>query len=176
MMLTCALIAMTLMDTQEVKTWHAFKMTDIDGVARPMSDYKGKVVLVVNTASQCGLTPQYAGLEALYRKYKDKGFVIVGFPCNDFNGQEPGTEAEIKQFCTGKYDVTFPMYSKIHVKGSEQAPMYKWLIEKTDGKDVEWNFGKFLVDKEGHVLGRFPSKMTPEDPTVVAAVEKALSH
>lgn len=156
-------------------SWHSFKMTDIDGKVRSMSEYKGKTVLVVNVASKCGLTPQYTALEALYEKYKDKGFVIVGFPCNDFKGQEPGTEAEIKEFCSATYNVKFPLYSKIHVLGPEQHPMYTWLIKNTDGKDIEWNFGKFLIDGKGHVVGRFGSRTKPDDPQVVEAIEKEIA-
>jgi glutathione peroxidase len=150
-------------------------MTDIDGKEHSMSEYKGKTVLVVNVASKCGLTPQYTALESLYEKYKDKGFVIVGFPCNDFMGQEPGDAKEIKEFCTGKYNVTFPLYSKLHVKGPEQAKMYQWLVWKTGGKDIEWNFGKILIDKDGGVVTRFHPKVTPDSTEVVAAVEKNLS-
>jgi len=157
------------------ETWHAFKMTDIDGKVRSMSEYKGKTVLVVNVASKCGLTPQYTALEALYEKYKGKGFVIVGFPCNDFKNQEPGTEKEIKEFCAATYDVKFPLYSKIHVLGPEQHPMYAWLVKNTDGKDVEWNFGKFLIDGKGHIIARFGSRTTPDDPKVVEAIERAVS-
>lgn len=162
-------------DVQDIKTWHAFKVPDIDGVLRPMSEYKGKTVLVVNVASKCGLTPQYEALEALYEKYKDKGFVIVAFPCNDFMGQEPGTEKEIKEFCSSKYNVKFPMCSKLHVKGPEQHKMYQWLVWKTGGKDIEWNFGKFLIDGEGQILSRFNPRVTPDSPEVVEAVEKALA-
>lgn len=165
-----------MMVPQDTSDLYAFKMPDIDGKSRSMSEFKGKVVLVVNTASQCGLTPQYAGLEALYRKYKDKGLVVVGFPSNDFREQEPGNEAEIKKFCSTKYDVTFPMFSKIHVNGDERAPLYKWLVGKTDGKDIEWNFGKFLIARDGQSVQRFASRTTPEDPTVVEAIEKALGH
>jgi glutathione peroxidase len=160
---------------QEIPNWYAFKMPDIDGKVQPMSEYKGKVVLVVNVASKCGLTPQYEALEALYEKYKEKGFVIAGFPCNDFNGQEPGDEAQIKQFCTANYNVKFPLYSKLHVKGPEQHDMYKWLVWKTGGKDIEWNFGKILIGKDGSVLTRFDPRTKPDDPKVVEAVEKALA-
>lgn len=156
-------------------TLYDFKMDNIDGKATPLAQYKGKVVLVVNTASKCGLTPQYEGLEALYRKYKDKGFVILGFPANNFNGQEPGTNAEIKEFCTGKYEVTFPMFSKISVKGDDQHPLYKWLIEQTDKeKQVQWNFEKFLIAKDGTAAGRFAPQTKPDDPKLIAAIEAQL--
>src|SRR5215208_8406995 len=131
-----------------------FKVKTIDGKEQKLSEYKGKVVLFVNVASKCGLTPQYKGLEALYEKYKDQGFVILGFPANNFGSQEPGTNEEIKQFCTSKYDVTFPMMSKISVKGDDKHELYKFLTEGAAGKDfagdVEWNFAKFLVDRNGN--------------------------
>lgn len=163
-------------DVQAITSWHAFQATDIDGKVHDMSEYKGKTVLVVNTASECGLTPQYAALQAAYDKYKDKGFVVVGFPCNDFGGQEPGTEQDIKTFCEANYHVTFPMYSKVHVKGPEQSKMYQWLIWKTGGKNIEWNFGKFLIGKDGQILGRFGSRTKPDDAEVVKAIEGALSQ
>ena len=163
-------------DILDVKNWYAFKLPDIDGKEKSMDEFKGKVVLVVNVATKCGLTPQYEALEATYEKYKDKGFVIAGFPCNDFMGQEPGTEADIKAFCTGTYHVTFPMFSKLHVKGDEQNKMYKWLVWKTGGKDIEWNFGKILIGKEGEVITRFDPRTKPDDPKVVEAIEKALAN
>ncbi len=158
-----------------VKSWHEFKMKDIDGHERSMKEFSGKIVLVVNVASKCGNTPQYAGLESVYKKYKDKGLVVVGFPCNDFMGQEPGTDAQIKEFCEATYQVNFPMFSKIHVKGPDQCPMYAWLVAQTGGKDIEWNFGKILLDREGHVITRFDPKTKPEDDKVVGAIEKALA-
>src|SRR3954451_2720566 len=156
-----------------------FKVKTIDGKEQNLSDYKGKVVLFVNVASKCGLTPRYKGLEALYEKYKEQGFVIVGFPANNFGSQEPGTNEEIKQFCTAKYNVTFPMMSKISVKGDEKHPLYKFLTEGKAGKefagDIEWNFAKFLVDRNGNVMARFASKTTPDSPQLTEAVEKALA-
>ncbi|HRI13523.1 MAG TPA: glutathione peroxidase [Verrucomicrobiota bacterium] len=149
---------------------------DIDGKDTSLKAYNGKVVLVVNVASKCGLTPQYTALEALYRKYKDQGFVIVGFPCNDFSSQEPGSADEIKQFCSSKYDVTFPLMAKIHVKGPEQHPLYLALSGK-DAKfpgDIEWNFGKFLIGRDGTVIQRFKPTTTPDSPEVTQAVEAAL--
>ena len=130
-------------------------------------------MLIVNVASRCGFTPQYAGLEALYEKYKDRGFVILGFPANNFGGQEPGTNEEIKTFCSTKYNVTFPMYSKISVKGDDKAPLYQFLTDTT-GSEIQWNFTKFLVDKSGKVVARFESKVTPQSPDVAEAIEKAL--
>ncbi len=156
-----------------------FTMKDIDGNQKKLDSYKGKVVMVVNTASKCGNTPQYEGLEAIYKKYKDKGFVILGFPANNFMGQEPGTDKEIKDFCTLKYDVTFPMFSKISVKGADQDPFYTFLTSKeTDpafAGDITWNFEKFLTDRDGKVISRFAPKTKPEDPTVIKAIEDALA-
>jgi glutathione peroxidase len=152
---------------------HEFTLNSIDGKPAPLSAYQGKVVLIVNVASRCGFTPQYAGLEALYEKYKDRGFVILGFPANNFGGQEPGTNEEIKTFCSTKYNVTFPMYSKISVKGEDKAPLYQFLTDAT-GSEIQWNFTKFLVDKDGKVVARFEPKVTPESPDVAAAIEKAL--
>jgi len=149
-----------------------FTLPSIDGAASPLAAYKGKTVLIVNVASQCGYTPQYKGLEAIYRKYKDKGFVIVGFPSNDFGGQEPGTEAEIKQFCSRNYQVTFPLYSKVTVKGPNKTPLYAFLTQT--GGEVKWNFTKFLVGKDGKVIDRFESNVDPESSEVVEAIEKAL--
>jgi glutathione peroxidase len=156
-----------------------FTVKTIDGQEKKLSDYQGKVVLLVNVASKCGLTPQYTALESTYEKYKDKGFVIIGFPANNFGAQEPGTNEEIKQFCTSKYNVTFPMMSKISVKGGDKHPLYKFLTEGKAGEDfagdIEWNFAKFLVDRNGNVIARFASKTTPDSPQVTAAIEKALS-
>ena len=157
-------------------TLYDFKMDDIDGKPVELAKYKGKVVMVVNVASKCGLTPQYAGLEATYKKYKERGLVVLGFPANEFGGQEPGTNAEIKEFCTGKYSVTFPMFSKIVVKGEGIHPLYKWLLEQTDNKvDIEWNFAKFVVGKDGKVVARFHPKTAPADEALLAAIEKALA-
>lgn len=148
----------------------------IDGKDAKLEDYKGKVVLVVNTASKCGLTPQYEALEGLQKKYAEKGFTVIGFPCNDFNSQEPGTSEEIQTFCKTKYAVTFPLMEKIHVKGSEQHPLYAALTGK-DGVfpgDVKWNFGKFLIGKDGKAIARFEPKQTPDSKEVTEAIEKAL--
>lgn len=152
---------------------HEFTMNDIDGKPMPLKSLQGKAVLVVNVASQCGYTPQYSGLEALYRKYKDRGFVIVGVPANNFGGQEPGSNEEIKQFCSRKYSVTFPMLAKVSVKGSDMTPLYQYLTAAKGG-DVRWNFTKFLVGKDGKVLARFESAVTPDAPELAAAIEKAL--
>jgi len=150
-----------------------FTMNSIDGKPTPLADYKGKIVLLVNVASKCGYTPQYAGLEALYRKYKDQGFVIIGVPANNFGSQEPGTNDEIKTFCKRNYDVTFPMLAKVSVKGDDKAPLYEFLTS-TQGGDVKWNFTKFLVDKDGKVVARFEPNVKPDSPEIAAAIEKAL--
>jgi len=152
---------------------HDFTLNSIDGKPAPLSAYDGKVVLLVNVASRCGYTPQYAGLEALYEKYKDKGLVILGFPANNFGSQEPGTNEEIKTFCSAKYNVKFPMYAKVSVKGDDTTPLYKFLTE-TKGGEVKWNFTKFLADKHGNVIARFEPAVTPDSPEVAAAIESAL--
>ncbi len=156
---------------------YSFTLNSIDGKPAPLADYKGKVVLVVNVASQCGYTPQYSALEATYEKYKDQGFVILGFPANNFGAQEPGTNEEIKTFCTRKYSVTFPMYAKISVKGPDQAPLYAYLTKDTAPGitgDIKWNFTKFLIDRNGNVVQRFEPAVTPDSKEVVAAIEKQL--
>ena len=154
------------------------KVKDIDGKDVDLSQYKGKVVMIVNVASKCGLTPQYKDLEEMYTKYKDQGFTILGFPANDFMKQEPGTEAEIKEFCSATYGVDFPMFSKITVKGEEAPELYKELTSKdTNGEmggDIAWNFTKFLVNKDGEVVARFEPKTKPSDAAVVAKVEEEL--
>ena len=156
---------------------YSVPVKDIDGKETSLKPYAGKAMLIVNVASKCGNTPQYKALEELYRKYKDQGLVVLGFPANDFGAQEPGTDAEIKQFCTLKYDVTFPMFDKIHVKGPEQHPLYAQLTGPGAPfpGDVKWNFGKFLVGRDGHIVARFEPKTKPDAPEVVSAVEKALS-
>jgi len=151
-----------------------FTYSDIDGKELKLEQYRGKVVLVVNVASKCGQTKQYAALEAMYRKFKGDGLVILGFPCNQFGGQEPGTEADIKAFCSANYNVTFPMFSKIEVNGNGRTPLYKWLIESTDGKDIEWNFAKFIVGRDGKSVKRFQSKLAPNSDEFSAAVMTAL--
>ena len=158
---------------------YGFTLNSIDGKPAPLADYKGKVVLIVNVASQCGYTPQYSALEAIYEKYKDQGFVIVGFPANNFGAQEPGTNKEIKTFCSRKYNVTFPLYSKVSVKGDDQTPLYQYLTKQTDPSiagEIKWNFTKFLVDRNGHVVQRFESAVTPDSKGVVSAVEKQLKQ
>lgn len=157
---------------------HEFTLNSIDGQPTALTQFKGKVVLIVNVASKCGYTPQYEGLEALYRKYKDRGFVVLGFPANDFLWQEPGTNEEIKAFCTLKYNVTFPMFAKVSVKGKDKTPLYQFLTDKkanpATGGEIGWNFTKFLADKNGKVIARFGSSAKPDAPEVLRALEDAL--
>jgi glutathione peroxidase len=143
----------------------------IDGKDASLKDYADKVVLIVNVASECGYTSQYAGMQALHQKYADKGFAVLGFPCNDFGGQEPGSEADIKQFCTSRYSVTFPMFSKVKITGDDKHPLFAGL---TAGKDVQWNFEKFLVGKDGKLIARYGSDAEPEGGEIETAVKKAL--
>ena len=152
---------------------YQFTMNSIDGKATPLAEFKGKVTMIVNVASRCGYTPQYSALEAVYEKYKDRGFVIAGFPANNFGGQEPGSNEEIKQFCSAKYNVKFPMFAKISVLGSDEAPLYRYLTG-TGGGESEWNFTKFLIDRQGQVIARFESAVEPDSPEAIAAIEKAL--
>jgi glutathione peroxidase len=156
-------------------TFHDLKATSIDGAEVPLSTYKGKVLLVVNVASRCGYTSQYEGLQQLYTTYKDRGFEVLGFPSNDFGGQEPGSDAEIKGFCSSRFGVTFPMFSKIPVTGSSKSPVYDYLTRSTGGTEVAWNFEKFLVDKSGKVVSRYPSRVAPSDAALTTAIEQALS-
>jgi glutathione peroxidase len=156
-----------------------YTLPSLDGEPMPLANFKGKVILMVNVASRCGFTPQYAGLEALYEKYKDQGFIILGFPANNFGGQEPGTNQEIKTFCSTKYSVTFPIYSKVSVKGADQTPLYQYLTKQADpthSGDIKWNFTKFLVDRQGKVIERFEPATKPDSPEVVSAVEKLLKQ
>jgi glutathione peroxidase len=155
-----------------------FTMKSIDGQPVSLKTYSGRVVLLVNVASKCGFTPQYAGLEALYEKYKDRGLVIVGIPANNFGQQEPGTNEEIKKFCSNKYNVSFPMMSKVSVLGDDKTALYQFLTDKSQdpqfGGDIKWNFTKFLVDRKGNLLARFEPNVTPDSPEVQTAVESAL--
>jgi glutathione peroxidase len=154
-----------------------FTLPSIEGKPAPLANYKGKVILMVNVASRCGFTPQYTALEATYEKYKDQGFVILGFPANNFGGQEPGTNAEIKKFCSTKYNVSFPLYSKVSVKGDDTTPLYQFLTTKANpavAGEIQWNFTKFLVDRNGNVVKRFEPDVTPDSPEVVAAIESQL--
>jgi glutathione peroxidase len=182
----CAVFAAAIYSTAQVnnkpenrapvmKTLYDFKATDIEGKEFDMSQLKGKKVMIVNVASECGYTPQYAQLEELYERYKDKGLVILGFPCNQFAGQEPGDEEKIKSFCQKNYGVTFPLFSKIDVKGKDQHPIYQWLTEKelngVENSEVSWNFNKYLIDGEGHYVKHLKSGVTPLDEEVLSWVE-----
>ena len=157
---------------------HEFSMKAIDGKVVTLSQFKGQVMLVVNVASRCGFTPQYEGLEKLYETYKSRGFVILGFPANNFGEQEPGTDAEIQTFCKSKYSVTFPMFSKISVTGADKAPLYRFLTDASvhpkTGGEIQWNFTKFLVDRDGKVIERFEPDVEPLSPGIVSAVEAAV--
>lgn len=155
-----------------VQSLHELTVNSLDGKPVDLGQYKGKVLLVVNVASKCGFTPQYAGLEKLYTEYQDKGLVILGFPANDFGHQEPGTAEEIQAFCTGKYNVTFPMFEKVVTKGEGQSPVYQFLT--TGFPAPTWNFCKYLVDKNGKVLQEFPSKVKPDDKALIDAIDAAL--
>lgn len=150
------------------------KVKDMDGKEVSLSYYKGKVLLIVNVATYCGNTPQYEGLEAIYEKYNAKGFEVLAFPCNDFGEQEPGTNDEIRTFCENKYKVSFPLFDKIAVLGDNKNPLYAKMINFAPGGDVKWNFEKFLVDKNGNVVGRFHNKTKPESEEIVSAIETEL--
>lgn len=157
---------------------HDFTLNLIDGEPAPLADYKGKVLLIVNVASRCGFTPQYKGLETLYRKYKGQGLVVMGFPANNFGRQEPGTDKEIKAFCSRNFDVSFPMFSKISVKGADTHPLYQFITDtqanpKTGG-EIPWNFTKFLVNPEGEIVARFAPDVTPESAQMTSAIEALL--
>lgn len=156
---------------------HEINVKDIDGKETSLGTYKGKVLLVVNVASKCGLTPQYKALEATYEKFKDKGLVVLGFPCNQFASQEPGTNEEIKKFCSSQYNVTFPLFDKIEVNGANRAPLYVALAGKDSPfpGDIKWNFGKFLIGRDGKIIKRFEPRTTPDSPEVVQAIEAALA-
>jgi glutathione peroxidase len=178
--LVLVLVAAVISMAATTKSIYNFTLRSIDGQSVPLRSYHGKVLMVVNVASRCGFTPQYAGLESLYEKYKDRGFVIVGVPANNFGGQEPGTNEEIKKFCSTKYNVSFPMMSKVSVLGPDKAPLYAFLTDNSInpkiGGDIKWNFTKFLFDRKGKPVVRFDPAVTPDSPQVVAAIEQALEH
>lgn len=156
---------------------HEFQVQSLEGKDVNLADYKGKVLLVVNVASRCGATPQYEQLQALHEKYADKGLVVMGFPCNQFGAQEPGTAAQIREFCTANYSVEFPMFAKINVNGPDQAPLYDFLkTQADDHADIGWNFEKFVVNKEGQVVARFKTRTKPDADEVVKAIETALAE
>ncbi|HRI84023.1 MAG TPA: glutathione peroxidase [Ignavibacteria bacterium] len=149
---------------------------DMDRKEVKLSDYKGKVLMIVNVASKCGYTKQYKGLEEIYKKYKDRGFEILAFPCNDFGGQEPGSNDEIRTFCESKYNVTFPLFDKIAVLGENKSPLYQRLTENSDpAGDIGWNFEKFIIDKNGDTAARFKSKVEPESEEIVSVIEEKIS-
>lgn len=162
------------------KTIYDFTMTSIDAQPVPLSKYKGSVVMIVNVASRCGATPQYAQLQAIFEKYNNQGFYILGFPANNFGKQEPGTNQQIKQFCTENYNVTFPMFAKISVKGTDIDPLYEFLTSPQTNPDhsgeITWNFNKFLIDKNGRIINRFSTKTKPDDPNVITAIENAIKN
>lgn len=163
----------------KVRSIYQFSLKSIDGQQVSLKSYHGKVVLLVNVASKCGFTPQYAGLEAVYEKYKDRGLVIVGVPANNFAQQEPGTNEEIKKFCSNKYNVSFPMMAKVSVLGDDETPLYRFLTDKTAnptvGGDIKWNFTKFLFDRKGNPVARFEPAVKPDAPEVTSAIETALN-
>ncbi len=175
--LLCALALTAVVSARAETPLYDIPLKDIHGKDTSLKAYKGKVLLVVNVASKCGNTPQYAALEQLYKKYESQGLVVLGFPCNDFGAQEPGTNAEIVQFCKSTYDVTFPMFDKLHVKGAERHPLYEALTgpKSPFPGDVKWNFGKFVVDRNGNIVARIEPKTKPDSPEVIGAVEKALA-
>ena len=177
-LLLCMLFCAATLVAAE-KTVHDFTLNSIDGQPAPLAAYKGKVVLLVNVASKCGFTPQYSALESTYEKYKDRGFVIVGIPANNFGAQEPGSNQEIKTFCSSKYHVTFPMMAKVSVKGDDITPLYQFLTDKSSnpqsGGEIKWNFTKFLIGPDGRVITRFEPEMTPDSPQVTSAIEEALA-
>jgi len=158
-------------------TINDISVRDMNGKEVNLSDYNGKVLLIVNVASECGYTPQYEGLEKIYKRYKDKGFEILAFPCNDFGGQEPGTNEEIKSFCTSKYSVTFKLFDKIKVLGDEKCSLYKRLTDNdiTEKSDIGWNFEKFLIDRKGNIIARFKSPVKPESKELTSAIEEELN-
>jgi glutathione peroxidase len=167
----------SILSMNAAPTIYDIPLQDIDGKATTLGQFHGKVLLIVNVASHCGFTPQYAGLEALYQKYKDQGLVICGFPCNQFGGQEPGTDTEIKSFCTLKYNVTFPMFHKLEVNGENRHPLYT-LLAGADSPfpgDIGWNFTKFLIGKDGKILKRFSSGIKPDSDEVTTAIAAALA-
>jgi glutathione peroxidase len=177
-LLLCMLFCAATLVAAE-KTVYDFTLNSIDGQPASLAAYKGKVVLLVNVASKCGYTPQYSALESTYEKYKDRGFIIVGIPANNFGAQEPGSNQEIKTFCSSKYHVTFPMMAKVSVKGDDITPLYQFLTDKSSnpqsGGEIKWNFTKFLIGPDGRVITRFEPEITPDSPQVTSAIEAALA-
>lgn len=180
MKIIAALLVMALTQmvvSAQTKSLYDIPLKDIDGKPTSLNAYKGKVLLIVNVASFCGNTPQYKPLEAMQKKYETQGFTILGFPCNDFASQEPGTADQIKEFCTSKYDVTFPLFEKLHVKGADQHPLYAQLTGKDSPfpGDVDWNFAKYLISRDGKIVAHFKSKVQPDSTEVVSAVEAEIA-
>lgn len=175
-LLAVALLLITASVLQGQKNFHDFVVKEIHGFDYKLSQLKGKKVLVVNTASTCGLTPQYKGLERLYRNYSDQGLVVIGFPCNDFGNQEKGSNEEIAEFCSSKYEVSFPLMAKIVVKGEDMHPLYKWLTQASENgvedSKVAWNFQKYLIDEEGKLVGHVPPRKKPECKEIIRWLEK----
>jgi glutathione peroxidase len=176
-LILAALALAQIVSAQTSPSLYDIPLKDIDGKDTSLKAYQGKVLLIVNVASKCGFTPQYEGLEALQKKYASQGFTVLGFPCNDFGSQEPGTPEEIKTFCSSKYSVTFPLFEKLHVKGPEQHPLYAALTGKEAPfpGDIKWNFGKFVISRDGKIVKRFASPDKPESPAVTAAIEAAIA-
>ena len=176
-LILCGLLLLQVVYAQVASSIFNIPLRDIEGKASSLEPYEGKVLLIVNVASKCGYTPQYAGLEALYKKYKDKGFLVLGFPCNQFGGQEPGTSEQIKQFCSSKYQVTFPLFDKIEVNGPNRHPLYALLAGQDSPfpGDIRWNFSKFLIGRNGKILRRFEPKVKPDSAELVQAIETALA-
>ena len=172
-----AMLCMQIISTQAADSIYTVPLKDIDGKATTLKPYQGKVMLIVNVASHCGYTPQYAGLEATYLKYEKQGLAVLGFPCNQFGGQEPGSNEEIKQFCTSKYNVTFPMFDKLDVNGDKRHPLYVMLAGKSSPVpgDIKWNFSKFLIGRDGKIIKRFDSKVKPDAPELIEALGAALA-
>lgn len=177
LMLTAAASLFNFSATNNSSDISEFTVKDINLNDVKLSDYKGKVLLIVNVASKCGFTSQYAGLQKIYEKYKDQGFEVLGFPCNDFGGQEPGTNEEIKSFCSLNYEVTFPMFDKVQVKGEGKSPLFEVLTNNpvTGKSSIKWNFEKFIISKEGHVVDRFRSATKPDSKKIISVIEQELS-
>jgi glutathione peroxidase len=177
LILLVAVLIFQVISAGAAESIYDLPLKDIDGKDTSLKPYQGKVMLIVNVASKCGFTPQYTALEALHQKYKDRGLVVLGFPCNQFGGQEPGTDAEIKQFCSSKYNVTFPMFDKIEVNGANRHPLYVMLAGKESpfAGDIGWNFTKFLIGRDGKILNRYGSKVKPDSEEVTKAIEAALA-
>ncbi len=179
MMLTAGGILIVVGSIFAAVSIYDFALPSIDGKPMPLSNFKGKVVLMVNVASKCGYTPQYTALEAIYEKYKDRGFVVLGFPANNFGAQEPGTNEEIKTFCSTRYQVTFPVFAKVSVKGEDATPLYRYITKDANpalAGEIKWNFTKFLVDRSGNVVQRFEPAVKPDSPEVTGDIEKLLGQ